>query len=703
MPTLINNILYVSVAELTDHKIAAENTIWRGLKRQRNGEVFCWAHERFKLVRGEYVQCTGREGNVFVVFESLRDKYKILVQERICDGIDPYLFIETQESRNTDSVRERFIADMPSLLEVSTEEISRLSKMGYYTPAQAQQIARGAAWLRLMNNFTARRIRENTPFEVVEDFRGEVLKCVVAEQQSGQIKFPREITCLRPLQAKAKQYAKDKLECLVSGLFGNSNRELIDNEAHKRLMQLIGLPIKLSFEDVAQQFNKERRQQEKDPVTVAAVRMHLNKPKYRRTWWKNRHGEAEGRKEFDLWLRRSKASFADALWTLDGTALQVYHTREDGKKVVSDLYIDFMFDVYSHAIVGYSLAFSETAGMVIETIKNSIKNTGHLPYQIQYDNSSANKSGAVTEFMSTSANVSFPCEPYNSKAKYAETLLGHFERQCLSNIIWYKGGNITAKSLNTRANEDLLKHIKKESLWLSQDQTIEMVKDLIAEWNNTSGKRDKYGERVGHSRIETYNESVHEKRRPVDHFAQQRLFMQKRPKPARYGNYGIKIKINKREYFYLVPDTKDIDTDFVFRNNHFGEYFDIHINEENKTYIQLYKDGKYVGEAYERRNWADCVADLEKGEVSDRSKVLKMRQEWNKEGITEMDIQLAQIEALKANGTTGMTDITNFSLATMSKDNYNTIEKVEVDRLNGGIDTGDGLSELQRKLLSIGG
>lgn len=700
MPTIINNILYASVAELLDSSIVKENTLWDGIRRQRQGKVFCWAHERFKLVRGEYVPCSGREGNVFVVFESLRDKYKTLIQELICDGIDPYVFAETQESRNTDSERERFIADIPNLLEISTDEIVKLSKMGYYTPIQAQQIARAAAWLRLINNFTARRIRENTPFEVVEDFRGEVLKCVVAEQQSGQIKFPREITCLRPLKAKAKQYSKDKLGCLVSGLFGNSNRELIDNEAHKRLMQLIGLPIKLNFEDVAQQFNKERRQQEKDPVTVAAIRTHLNKPKYRRIWWKNRHGEAEGRKEFDLWLRRKKPTFADALWTLDGTALQVYHTRENGTKVVSDLYIDFMFDVYSHAIVGYSLAFSETAGMVIETIKNSIKNTGHLPCQIQYDNSSANKSGAVTEFMSTSANVSFPCEPYNSKAKYAETLLGHFERQCLSNIIYYKGGNITAKSLDTRANEDLLKHIKKENLWLSQDQTIEMVKGLIQEWNNTSGKRDKYGERTGDSRINTYNESAHEKRRPVNHFEQQRLFMQKRPKPAKYGNYGIKIKINKKEYYYLVPDSKDIDTDFIFRNNHFGEYFDIHINEENKSYIQLYKDGKYVAEGYERKEWASCVADLEKGEASDRTKVLKLRSEWNKQELTEMDIQMAQIEALKANGTTGMT---NFSLATMEKEQYNQLERSEVDRLNGGIDTGDGLSELQRKLLSIGG
>ena len=80
-------------------------------------------------------------------------------------------------------------------------------------------------------------------------------------------------------------------------------------------------------------------------------------------------------------------------------------------KVMSDLYAYFVTDACTSAIIGYSVAFSESSGMVIEALQNTVDKWGYKPYQMNYDNSSANISATVNGLINNMSHVNFPCTP----------------------------------------------------------------------------------------------------------------------------------------------------------------------------------------------------------------------------------------------------------------------------------------------------
>ncbi len=459
------------------------------------------------------------------------------------------------------------------------------------------------------------------------------------EQMQGFVKFPKAINNERVLDRKAREYEKEGLEALVGGYFGNVNRERMNGQAHAILMQLASEQVKYSFEDIGMLYNEQAEKLGLPKMPVSTIKKHLNEPKHKKVWYYMRHGKLVGDADMQPMIDRAPVSKPDMLWSLDGTTMQLYYKRQikdnkgrDKWVVMSDLYAYFVTDACTGAIIGYSVAFSESSGMVIEALQNAVDVWGYKPYQMNYDNSSANISTTVKALINNMSRVNFPCTPYSGRSKSVELVIGHFQQRELRKFKNFKGGNITVKSNNSTANPELLKELSKNLEFTdnlpTETQVLAEFRAGVEAWNGRGEARDAYGAFIGESKIARYAK-VFEGRVKLNHFEKLSLFMVELKNQAHpFGEYeyrqkGIEVAIRGEKMKFIVPDSDSSAMDFEFSREHLGHTFKVFVNlrADRPEWIELRdRNGKKVADAYEKEKFAACVADM-KGKPGEMCKV----------------------------------------------------------------------------------
>jgi hypothetical protein len=682
MPIYSNNILSLTIPELEQCGLTA-GYLKRAISGQRKGEVYCWEHHKI-----------GRQ--IFIHYDSLLVKYKTLVRNILCKGVEPEVYLSSKETDKNIKVLESIAEQLPGLVSASAEDIKTLMETQLYTATEVHQLARAAGWLRLLNEYDTRKVR-SVGYKSVDDFRDAAFKCCLNEQSTQPIALIRwkkgTISNLRVLMRNAVEYKRNGIDSLVHKGVGNVNREMADAQVHAKMIELASNRVKYSWEDVSMMYNDWADAVGKPNMTTSAVKAYLNIPKVKKVWYYARHGKLAGDNDLQPLMQRDAPSFPDALWSIDGTTTQLYY-RDDKGKVQSDLYAYFVTDAHTGAIIGHSIAFAETSGMVTEALKNAIELHGNKPYQIQYDNSSANVSFAVQALMSNMSRVHFPCEPYKGRSKYVESIIGHFQQRVLRKRDNFKGGNIDTKRLNSKANPELLKELSKNTdLLPSFYEVIDEFNKAVNEWNVRGEKRDSFGRFVGDSKLHRYVSVQHEKRAKMNYFDKLSLFVIELREQYKYSTQGIELEIDKKKYKFIVPDPDSVG-DFMFANEHLGEKFNVRIDLAKPEMCMLLKNGVVVAQAYEKERYSACVADLKEGE---NSKKVAFKAKQTEFGVTysinELERQMTILGELKATGTDGM----GWWDTPKSQENArnNQIE----DKRNG---IGDGYTDTERKLLNIG-
>ena len=89
MPIYSNNILSLTIPELEQCGLSA-SYLKRAISGQRRGEVYCW--ESHKI---------GRQ--IFIHYYSLLPKYKTLVCNVLCKGIEPEVYLQEKENKTQDN------------------------------------------------------------------------------------------------------------------------------------------------------------------------------------------------------------------------------------------------------------------------------------------------------------------------------------------------------------------------------------------------------------------------------------------------------------------------------------------------------------------------------------------------------------------------------------------------------------------------
>ena len=684
MPDYHNDILYVTREELADCGIS-KGYVNRALTGQRKGEVYCWEHHK-----------QGRQ--VYIHYHSLMPKYQALIKAVHCGGLEPEIWIKQQEQQKAMAVIDRLADQVTALVTSNPEEIQQLTETKLFTPIEIHQLARAAGWLRLINEYNVTKARK-LGFQSVNDFRNEVFKRCLNEQEAEPIpliKFKKsKITSLRWLVKNAVDYKKQGIECLIHKGVGNVNREKEDKDTkvHAKLIQLASNPVKYSWEDVALKYNTWAVANNKPEYTMPVIKQYLNTPKIKKVWYYNRHGKHAADNVLQPLINRNRPSFPDALWSIDGTSMQLYYIDENGK-IKSDLYVYFVTDANTTSIIGTSIAFAETTGMVTEALRNAISTYGNKPYQLQYDNSSANVSVAVKSLMSNMSRVHFPCEPYKGRSKYVEVIIGHFQQRVLRQYQNFKGGNVDVRSLNSKANPELLAWLRKNPEHLpTREGVIEMLNQAVSKWNQRGEKRDNFGRFIGQSKIERYTTIQHEKRAKLNYFDSLSMFMVEQRMPYTYGTNGVVVEIKGNKHHFIVPDGDSVG-DFVFANENLGTKFKIKIDRDNPDMIALYRKGVFIDFAYSKERYAACVADATAESTSKRIQFKQKQEQWGEQyAKRELERQMMELGELQATGTDG------FGWWDSSKLDHNQREAALEDAANG---MGDGLTDRQRKILRIG-
>jgi len=677
-----NNILSLTFEDLSRIGLTA-GYLKRAVSGQRKGDVYCWEHHKI-----------GR--NIFIHYHALLPKYKELIKTVFCAGAEPEVWLSNKETNKNNAVLTAVADQLPTLVQSDANDLKILMESGLYKPTEAHQLARAAGWLKVLNEYDTRKVR-SLGYKSVDEFRESVFKHCLNEQSMNVplIRWKKgTITNLRVLVRNAVEYKRNGIESLIHKGVGNVNREMADAQVHAKMIELASNRVKYSWEDVSMMYNDWADEVGKPNLTTSAVKAYLNIPKIKKVWYYARHGKLAGDNDLQPLAQRDKPSFPDALWSIDGTTTQLYYVDDKGK-IQSDLYAYFVTDACTGAIIGHSIAFAETAGMVTEALKNTIDKWGNKPYQIQYDNSSANVSYAVQALMSNMSRVHFACEPYKGRSKYVEAVIGHFQQRVLRKRDNFKGGNIDTRRLNSKANPELLKELGKNPERLPNFyQVIDEFNQAVEEWNTRGEVRDAYGRFVGDSKIYRYETIAHEKRAKLNYFDKLSLFVMTLKQPYKYGVQGIQIEIEKKKYNFVVPDPNGVG-DFMFANEHLGEKFEVRIDMAKPEMCTLLQSGVVIAHAYEKERYSACVADLKEGEnakkVAFKAKQLEFGANYS---ITELERQMSILGEMKATGTDG-----GFGWWDTDKRIVNNQNNKAEDIRNGMT---DGYTDIERKLLNIG-
>ena len=697
-------VLCVSVPELVESGVS-ESYLKRALSGQRVGEMFCWPHHK-----------EGRE--VFVHFDGMAEKYRELVNRVICGGVPAHLWVENRAAEELNRKLEMVKRNLRMMVEVCGKELDALSDMKLFVPADVQRIARAAGWLRLWRRMDVKTARKYG-FTSVKEVQEELFKQCLNEQMQGFVRFPKPINNERVLDRKAREYEKEGLDCLVGGYFGNVNREKMNGQTHAILMQLAGEQVKYSFEDIGLMYNEQAPGLGLPKMTVSAIKQHLNMPKHKKVWYYMRHGKLVGDADMQPMIDREPVSKPGMLWSLDGTTMQLYYKKrvKDGKgrekwSIKSDLYAYFVTDACTGAIIGYSVAFSESSGMVIEALQNTVDKWGYKPYQMNYDNSSANISATVKGLINNMSHVNFPCTPYSGRSKSVELVIGHFQQRELRKLKNFKGGNVTVKSVNSVANPELLKELAKDLDFTdklpTEEQVLAEFDQAVEAWNGRGEARDAYGAFIGKSKIERYAEE-REGRVKMNYFEKLSLFMvELKNQQHPFGEYeyrqkGIEVAIRGEKMKFIVPDNASSAMDFEFSREHLGHTFKVFVNlrADRPEWVELRdRNGKKVADAYEKEKLAACVADMKNkpGEMSKIQLFNIMQKHCYEDAKTEMERQreIAEQTGFRATGTDGF----GFGWWDTPKTVVNAQNNAVEDRRNGIVEKSREETEMEALLNS---
>ena len=305
----------------------------------------------------------------------------------------------------------------------------------------------------------------------------------------------------------------------------------------------------------------------------------------------------------------------------------------------------------------------------IEALKDAVDRWGYCPYQMNYDNSSANISVTVRGLIDNMSHVNFPCTPYSGRSKSVELVIGHFQQRELRKLKNFKGGNVTVKNANSRANPELLKELSRNLDFVgglpTEDEVLAEFGDSVKAWNQRGECRDAYGKFVGRSKIERYTADF-EGRVKLNYFDRLSLFLvelhnQQHPHGEyEYRQRGIELTVRGERMRFIVPDSTRSAMDFEFSREHLGHTFRVFVNLRagRPEWIELRdRKGRVVADAYEKEKFAACVADMKNkpGEMSKIQAFVARQHSCYADSKSEMERQkeIARQTGFKATGTDG--------------------------------------------------
>lgn len=564
----INNEYCLSVPALVEAGID-ETTVKSSLSRE------IW----------ECVEDTSDHRRKWVVYSSLPQ----VTKNKVDSWLQGFGGIETAYRRQL--INDRIVIEKSDLQYFNEFEINGRAA---YTYEQAHQLAITCAYMRLHCTIRTKAQAITAGFKLVSEWQQTIFSLFL-EQKC----FYPATTIFNKWLQYVSRFESEGASSLVSGKLGNQNRRSVDDNGFTQLCKLYGIPTKPTAEEVTIQYNRWAESQGIAPISSRRARQILETAPAKMIWYMPRHGRDAYRNNIEPVASVAKPSFPDALWVLDGTRLQLLQGSRE------PVYYVRLWDVYSGKMWA-EYGKTETAELVMRLLRRAMTESGHHPWQLKYDQGSANTAGAVSALMDRMVHkIHFPTQAGNSRANPAETRIKNYEQRFLRKDIRFTGGNIKVRKLDSRANPDFIQLLEKSgALPKSAEALIELARNYDYEWNNTV-----HDKRIGKTPAELYAEA-HEKRQPASTEDINALFRMRRERTISYGQEGIILTAGEQRVQYWVPDS-DGAGDWNFRELYLDTSFEIWYNSAAPEKIELHLSGKLIAIATLKPQFAGCVADAD--------------------------------------------------------------------------------------------
>jgi transposase InsO family protein len=650
MPMVVgNNILYLTLDELLG---SIDKKLVDGLRETANKGI-----QRFRKGAGKSWECKYINNVTHINYDSIPEKtktqYGLPVKEKY--------IIENAQNKIEESLR----------LDWKALEYYKSNERSYKDAAELQEIA---AWLMLcapVNRSAARGLG----FESVDNFYKEVINLMLSRNYrtwklTNLDKLKRKISPFYKLvkrfpdvdfiaEKELHEDYKEALETIISKKVGLRNAAKINKddqqaeEMQARLIQLYSDPRKLTIEQTHLAYLKTSNLKHREYlesegksgwdnkcfITTQTISNYLYRPDVQQIWYAKRHGQKAANNIFERNTKRKPASFANAKWVIDGTPWHRYYVHNG--YTYQRLNVFVVLDAHSWCVIGFFVSFQEDARQVLGALRAACMVSGHIPHELQSDNSKAIQSWHVQNAVDILSRYNIPTRPGNAKAKMIEPFFSHFNDRILKFRKGYTA-NPFSKAQDGKINPDHLQQLIKAKQIPTIEQAIAEMKEDFNLWNNH--------EFNGSTPLEKYRKSMEETREfqreftegldveafwitpgkmkqvPASDRQRQKMISVFNPHEYTFTNNGIEVQIDKQKYSFDVPNAD-------FNSKYIGQKFTLKIEPENKSKALLYLDGKPLIEngqhvmALPTHLFANAIVDRQEGE----EKLIKEYQDIKKE------------------------------------------------------------------------
>lgn len=601
--------------------IKTEKTVDSGLSRNRIRKATTWAHDKQE------------DGKVWIWYRTLPKETKMKVDAWF--GVQYGCDIFTAWRNNSLT---KAASEMENL-----QDATFFYERGKYTTAQVGDLIKAAGWLRWLEKYP--------DFWKAYDLSGKTRGLeYVAKLIGSKNIYGFKIGNNRVLERRMKEWQQMGLTCLISDKFGSLNAikclkdadgetdksfdKLANHAAMKeRILYLYGEGINLSVQQVASVYNQEAAAKGLPLITMQRVFQILQKNEME--WRASRNGANATRAVVEAVIKRKRPERPNRLWSLDGTTIQLYANVDE--KVIKVGYWVMVVDACTDCVIGYAFGKTETTDLVLRALRMAVERAEQLPEFLQYDNGKANLSCEVQDLITNMKAKGLRAQPYNGKSKYVERIIGKIEQTFMRLLPNFVGGNITTRSLSSKANVDLLKSLEKADLYKDECEVFQEMRLVIETYNHTKVAR------LGTSPWTAYSPKS-PKGTCVNELMIVALFWVKKVNTYMYRQEGLRMEINGVKHEYVVEDHKRGVESMEFRASHLGERFYVRYNPDNLDRIHLYDaDDRHVAMAREKYEFSAIPTE---GEMSILKEVWQNRKDVITDSIEKHEKRKkAQFEA----------------------------------------------------------
>jgi transposase InsO family protein len=648
---LLNDILYLSVEELVAYGIS-QNTVYVGVYRAK----------KISSNSPQYANWRGIElgGILYIAYDSIPPKSRALLPDKSC-LLEQYKLAHSLAARQQAQVVVTGLqAQVHHALQNGYIDYMKDywdALQGQYPKPTATQLAQAAAVLAVGVALSYRRgWTTQLPHyaQLVADARLKYLNSRSAAYLRQKIKAAVELGVVALIQPKN---------------LGNTAR-LKYSAWHQHMAEVIyAQPEQYSYPQIHMKLNARAEQLGLAPVSWGWLKQYLARPEVQNRNMLTRMGKAVYRDVLRPHTKRVEAMYAGDCWVMDGTRAAFAYRKEDGKTGYLDLFV--VLDAHSLMVVGWAAHDNEDGLLVEAAIRRAVKATGHIPYEVLSDNSSAVQSELISTLFEGFARIGGQftqrfAKVGNARDKVVERWFSTFDNTVCRAFANWTGEGIKSKRKNARKAPEAYVAIK-QHLPTRQAMLAELAY-AIELYNTHIPHESRKGAALGLSPAERYARSEKPHVTQVDTLLAAHLLWSRRVVTVRSSM--VKLTLRHVEHFFRIGDVAAVDAVN-------GTQVEVRYDADDLQAVALFRAGQFLcmAEAVKRvQGYAatQTAADLRQAaaDAAHADKLERLREQLRQERAA-LAAQVAPTDL----------PIELFSPATGMKRSLNTAESALVTRL----------------------